>query len=435
MARRSEAVDQAARSSGPARLPGRQTPIYALRLGNHRYPHMKLQIQPWPNDAGFMLSVNTHDQVAGVNLSEVDAQAFRDLQAENQRLKEAIEQAWDEAGLPTFLRYLRDYIESRREAPRRSRRSGRPAVRAGPERPGRLVSRGDRPDASADGPRQEEREGRALPGAARDLDPAAVQLDERLDQAEAQADPALAELVVARGVAERVEAGEERLEEVLLVAGGDADALVADAARGPSPVAPGSAAAASRIVPPSGVNLTALASRLIRTSAILDGSTSSGPRSGLDRRRPPTGRAARDRGRARRWRGGRAARARSARRSSDWLNSPTADQLEHPLDRPGQPPAPRRRSGRPTAARPARHSGPATSSRARSCPARRVTGVFSSWLATSMNAPLSRLASISLALASWSSASSRFFSTIRSWCSTACRTTARSSSGSQGLAR
>ena len=61
-----------------------------------------------------MLSVNTHDQVAGVNLSEVDAQAFRDLQAENQRLKEAIEQAWDDAGLPTFLRYLRDYIESRR---------------------------------------------------------------------------------------------------------------------------------------------------------------------------------------------------------------------------------------------------------------------------------------------------------------------------------
>jgi hypothetical protein len=77
---------------------------------------MKLQIQPWPNEAGFMLSVNTHDQVAGVNLSEVDAQAFRDLQAENQRLKELIEQAWDEAGLPTFLRYLRDYIESRREA-------------------------------------------------------------------------------------------------------------------------------------------------------------------------------------------------------------------------------------------------------------------------------------------------------------------------------
>jgi hypothetical protein len=97
------------------KAPGRPASIYALRLGNHRYPHMKLQIQPWPNDAGFMLSVNTHDQVGGLSLSAADAQAFRDLQAENQELKEAIEQGWDAAGLPTFLRYLRDYIESRRE--------------------------------------------------------------------------------------------------------------------------------------------------------------------------------------------------------------------------------------------------------------------------------------------------------------------------------
>jgi hypothetical protein len=97
------------------KVPGRQTPIYALRLGNVRYPHMKLQIQPWPNPAGFMLSVNTHDQVAGLDLGAADAAAFRSLQAENQQLKEAIEQAWDDASLPTFLRYLRDYIQSRSE--------------------------------------------------------------------------------------------------------------------------------------------------------------------------------------------------------------------------------------------------------------------------------------------------------------------------------
>ncbi len=103
--------------------PGRTAPVYALRLGNHRYPHMKLQIQPWPNVAGFMLSVNSHDQVSGLGTG-VDAQAFRELQAENQRLKEAIEEAWDAAGLPTFLRYLRDYIKSRAdEAPEPERRS------------------------------------------------------------------------------------------------------------------------------------------------------------------------------------------------------------------------------------------------------------------------------------------------------------------------
>jgi hypothetical protein len=92
---------------------GRPSPTYALRLGNHRYPHMKLQVEAWPNEAGFLLSVNTHDQVTGIDLCAVDADAFRDLQAENQRLKEAIEFEWDHAGLPTFLRYLKDYIRDR----------------------------------------------------------------------------------------------------------------------------------------------------------------------------------------------------------------------------------------------------------------------------------------------------------------------------------
>jgi hypothetical protein len=87
--------------------------IFALRLGNHRYPHMKLQIQPWPNDSGFMLSVNTHDQVLGLDPCAADIPAFRELQCENQRLKEVIEQSWDNAGLPTFLRYLREYIQQR----------------------------------------------------------------------------------------------------------------------------------------------------------------------------------------------------------------------------------------------------------------------------------------------------------------------------------
>jgi hypothetical protein len=85
-------------------------PIVALRLGNTRYPHMKLQVQSWNAGQGFLLSVNTHDQLLALDPNAPDASAFRDLQAENQRIKLAIEQAWDEAALPTFLRYLRDYI-------------------------------------------------------------------------------------------------------------------------------------------------------------------------------------------------------------------------------------------------------------------------------------------------------------------------------------
>jgi hypothetical protein len=95
------------------KAPGRPAPIYALRLGNYRYPHMKLQIEAWPNEAGFLLSVNTHDNVTGIDLGAVDAEAFRDLQAENKRLKEVIEGEWDQASLPTFLRYLKDYIQTR----------------------------------------------------------------------------------------------------------------------------------------------------------------------------------------------------------------------------------------------------------------------------------------------------------------------------------
>ena len=97
------------------KAPGGRSPIFALRLGNRRYPHMKLQFQPWGNDEGLMLSVNTHDQIAGLDMGEADAEAFRRLQAENQRLKEEIEQAWEAEGLPTFLHFLRTYIEGRAE--------------------------------------------------------------------------------------------------------------------------------------------------------------------------------------------------------------------------------------------------------------------------------------------------------------------------------
>ncbi len=87
-----------------------EKPIFALRLGNARYPHMKMQIQPWDARHGFLLSVNTHDHALALDPNAPDAAAFMALQAENQRLKVEIEQAWDEAGLPTFPRYLRDYL-------------------------------------------------------------------------------------------------------------------------------------------------------------------------------------------------------------------------------------------------------------------------------------------------------------------------------------
>ena len=43
--------------------------IYALRLGNARYPHMKMQIQPWDASHGYLLSVNTHDHALALDPS------------------------------------------------------------------------------------------------------------------------------------------------------------------------------------------------------------------------------------------------------------------------------------------------------------------------------------------------------------------------------
>jgi predicted N-acyltransferase len=62
-----------------------------------------------------MLSVNTHDQISGLPLKAPDAQQFEMLQRENQRIKEAVESAWDRQGFPTFQRYLRDFIEQGRQ--------------------------------------------------------------------------------------------------------------------------------------------------------------------------------------------------------------------------------------------------------------------------------------------------------------------------------
>ena len=94
--------------SGPT---GSEWSVFSIRLGNEHYPHMKLQVQAWPTEAGFMVSVNTHDQVFAPQPGSQEAERFRRLQADNLRMKTQIEMAWDEGGLPTFLRYLRDYIE------------------------------------------------------------------------------------------------------------------------------------------------------------------------------------------------------------------------------------------------------------------------------------------------------------------------------------
>ena len=165
-ARRRRAAHPARRSSGSARPP---TGPADLRppAGERPLPaHEDAGPALGPTPTGFLLSVNTHDQALALDPNAPDAAAFRALQAENQRLKVEIEQAWDDAGLPTFLRYLRDYL-ARRGGPPPS--ADRPRSRTGWEprpdtmsRPGRVSRPGRRIGHGPAGER--EGEGRAPPG-------------------------------------------------------------------------------------------------------------------------------------------------------------------------------------------------------------------------------------------------------------------------------
>jgi CheY-like chemotaxis protein len=93
---------------------------WVLRLGNSRYPNMKLVLEEYLLAGEFVLSVDTHDE-AEVARGDPDERAWRDLRNWNRALKRRIEARWRNAGLPTYAA-LRDLLRgpgpARRGAPR-----------------------------------------------------------------------------------------------------------------------------------------------------------------------------------------------------------------------------------------------------------------------------------------------------------------------------
>ena len=73
---------------------------YALRLGNDRYPFMKFVVQEHLVNGEYFFSVDTHDQL-DIRPENPDYDEWQRLKAYNRRLKQAIEEEWDRAGLPT----------------------------------------------------------------------------------------------------------------------------------------------------------------------------------------------------------------------------------------------------------------------------------------------------------------------------------------------
>jgi hypothetical protein len=96
----------------PADLPTK----YCVRLGNRFYPHMKLVIERSPDAEHALFSADTHDRHILAKPDSSEAMAFAELVRNNQDLSKQIETKWDEAGIPTFKRFLRDDLAKRRTA-------------------------------------------------------------------------------------------------------------------------------------------------------------------------------------------------------------------------------------------------------------------------------------------------------------------------------
>ena len=98
------------------------TRMYALRIGNSAYPHMKLALVEFYLPDEFVFVVDRHDTFH----FEPDVpgyQAWCELKEINRLIKESIEAAWHKAGLPT-LRSLREERFSQHDIARELRIGG-----------------------------------------------------------------------------------------------------------------------------------------------------------------------------------------------------------------------------------------------------------------------------------------------------------------------
>jgi hypothetical protein len=86
---------------------------YSLRLGNSFYPHMKLVVEQAPDASRWLFRVDSHDRHACPQESSREYGAFCQLMAENQKVAEKIEAAWEQQGVPTFKSFLREDLQRR----------------------------------------------------------------------------------------------------------------------------------------------------------------------------------------------------------------------------------------------------------------------------------------------------------------------------------
>jgi len=85
---------------------------YLLRLGNDRYPHMKLGVTSCVGSDEYVFVVDTHDRHFPVDPRMPGSSEFRELQLYNDHIKREIEEHWQRENLPTMTKVLEDYDRS-----------------------------------------------------------------------------------------------------------------------------------------------------------------------------------------------------------------------------------------------------------------------------------------------------------------------------------
>lgn len=78
----------------------------SLRLGNRRYPHMKLVLQRRPDGLGYIWRVDPHDRHVLVPTSAADCDAFGELMHADEQMALKIESTWESQGLPTVKTFM-----------------------------------------------------------------------------------------------------------------------------------------------------------------------------------------------------------------------------------------------------------------------------------------------------------------------------------------
>ena len=91
----------------PVEEPIEQVRSFAMRIGNSRYPHMKLRLSRPPNDDAFVFTVDAHDAMLKASRDSIDHEELEALKRHNARVAEAIVGEWERAGLLTEHDYLR----------------------------------------------------------------------------------------------------------------------------------------------------------------------------------------------------------------------------------------------------------------------------------------------------------------------------------------